>query len=120
MSFKFKKVSSRDIRLLTAGIFCLAILMATTTPSGDSGCGKANVGKVVVVNDVVGIGWYFKMTGPEFREQFIGSAESATFTVKPGKYQYVAMNDHPGQGLLRPCFGEFSVVAGKKTGLLLR
>ena len=118
MAFKFKKISSRDIRLLLSGIFCFALFIATTTPSDDS-CGKTNAGMVTVINQAEGSQWYFSMTEPESRKCFPGYEGQVTFNVKAGKYTFVAMNDNPGQGLLKPIFGEFSVVAGKSTALAL-
>jgi hypothetical protein len=119
MALKFKKISSRDFRLLLSGIFCLALFIATTTPTDDDICGPTNVGTLTVVNAAEGSQWYFSMTGPESRKIFLGYNEKVSFNVKAGKYTYVAMNDNPGQGLLRPIFGEFSVVSGKTIALAL-
>lgn len=117
MALEFKNISSRDIRLLLSGIFCLALFIATTTAADDDLCGKTNVGTVTVVNATEGSQWYFRMTGPESCKVFLAYNEKVSFNVKAGRYTYVAMNDAPAQGLLSPIFGEFSVVAGKTTAL---
>ena len=72
-----------------------------------------------MINQADGSQWYFSRTGPESRKYFLGYKEQVTFNVKAGKYTFVALNDNPHQGLLKPIFGEFSVVAGKTIALAL-